>query len=156
MATLTPLILSATAESLTTEDWEKFLTIWDKLNSETELSREAVTAIAKRLSNRSAQVQLLTLSLADSLVANCSAPFHVEANGKLFLSVLQRTIADRNTHATVAKRIYALVLEWAKDHKDDEIWDPSVSRSAHRNYAHRILYTTASSNSPLLSDDNVS
>ena len=48
MATLTPLILSATSESLTTEDWDQLLTIWDKINSEPTLSREAVTAIAKR------------------------------------------------------------------------------------------------------------
>ena len=47
--TLTPLILSATSESLTNVNWDQFLTIWDKINSETDLSREAVTAISKRL-----------------------------------------------------------------------------------------------------------
>ena len=91
-----------------------------------------------RLQHRSAQVQLLTLSLSDALVNNCAGPLHLEINSKLFLNVLQSTIAHRNTHAVVAKKIYALVNEWAKAHQDDEIWDPSVSRSSLPHYAHQL------------------
>ncbi|KAL8276379.1 hypothetical protein RQP46_011224 [Phenoliferia psychrophenolica] len=114
----------ATDENQTGENWEIFLTVWEKVNEDGEAgARNCVNALQKRLAHRNANVQLFSLSLADSLISNCEAPLHREICGKSFTSALVRLVNDRNTHDGVKKRILTLVKGWVKDHGKNPDFD---------------------------------
>ena len=54
-----------------------------------------IAAILKRLAHRSSNVQLYTLSLAESLEKNCTVELHREMASKAFTQGLEKLISDR-------------------------------------------------------------
>jgi signal transducing adaptor molecule len=71
--------------------------------------------------HRNANVQLYSLTLADAVAKNCGLTAHQELASRSFTQTLARTCLDRNTHATVKKRCYALVKEWAGEFDDESL-----------------------------------
>lgn len=84
-------------------------------------ARNCVGAIQKRLVHRNANVQLYALTLADAVAKNCGLSAHQEIAGRSFTQTLARICLDRNTHATVKKRCYGLVKEWAGEFDDESL-----------------------------------
>jgi signal transducing adaptor molecule len=58
-------------------------------------AQNVTAALLKRLAHRNANVQLYSLSLADSLVKNCKVDLRREVASKAFMSGVERLIMDR-------------------------------------------------------------
>ncbi|SJX64685.1 related to HSE1-Class E vacuolar protein-sorting machinery protein [Sporisorium reilianum f. sp. reilianum] len=116
------IVLKATSDELTSENWELNLEVCDKVSSGGEAAaRNCVGAIQKRLVHRNANVQLYALTLADAVAKNCGLTAHQEIASRSFTQTLARICLDRNTHATVKKRCSALVKEWAGEFDDESL-----------------------------------
>ena len=57
--------------------------------------RNVIAAILKRLAHRNANVQLYTLTLAESLSKNCGLTLHRELASKAFTAGLEKLVMDR-------------------------------------------------------------
>ncbi|GAA5979865.1 hypothetical protein JCM5350_005524 [Sporobolomyces pararoseus] len=118
------IINKATDEKQTEMNWETALTVWDKVNEDGEAgARNSVNALARRLTHRSANVQLFSLTLAGALVNNCGPSLHREISGKAFTQALTRLINDRTTHESVKKEALKSIEEWTKEHQNDSNFD---------------------------------
>ncbi|GAA5907319.1 uncharacterized protein JCM6883_001169 [Sporobolomyces salmoneus] len=118
------IINKATHEKQTEMNWELALTVWDKVNEEGETgARNSVNALTKRLTHRSANVQLFSLTLAGALVNNCGPSLHREISGKAFTQALTRLINDRTTHESVKKEALKSIEEWVKEHPNNSDFD---------------------------------
>ncbi|KAJ9474994.1 Class E vacuolar protein-sorting machinery protein HSE1 [Pseudozyma hubeiensis] len=116
------IVLKATSDELTSENWELNLEVCDKVSSGGEsAARNCIAAIQKRLVHRNANVQLYALTLADAVAKNCGLTAHQELASRSFTQTLARICLDRNTHATVKKRCSALVKEWAGEFDDQSL-----------------------------------
>ncbi|SPO31102.1 related to HSE1 - Class E vacuolar protein-sorting machinery protein [Ustilago trichophora] len=116
------IVLKATSDELTSENWELNLEVCDKVSSGGEsAARNCIGAIQKRLVHRNANVQLYALTLADAVAKNCGLTAHQEIASRSFTQTLARICLDRNTHATVKKRCYSLVKEWAGEFDDESL-----------------------------------
>lgn len=111
------IVTRATDETLTSESWDLNLRICDKIKDSGEPgARQAVTALLPRLQHRSANVQLLSLSLADSLGLNVAPEIiYPELSSRAFCSQLLRMVRDRaQVHEAVRRRILHLIQKWAR------------------------------------------
>ncbi|KAK9895200.1 hypothetical protein P389DRAFT_154014 [Cystobasidium minutum MCA 4210] len=115
------IVAKATDENQTSEDWGVLATVWDKVNDDgPTCARNCITAIQKRLQHRNANVQLYSLTLADSLVMNCKVDLHREISSRAFTQTLSRLVQDRTTHDKVKKRVMQLLQKWSQQFKKDE------------------------------------
>ncbi|CDP06410.1 unnamed protein product [Coffea canephora] len=73
----------ATSEFLIGPDWTMNIDICDTLNSNQWLAKDVVKAVKKRLQHKNPKVQLLALTLLETMVKNCGDYVHFQ-------------IADRN------------------------------------------------------------
>ncbi|GJE90361.1 class E vacuolar protein-sorting machinery protein [Phanerochaete sordida] len=114
------IVAKTTDENLTSENWEMILNLCDKVQEEGEQgARNVIAAILKRLTHRTSNVQLYTLTLAESLTKNCGIEVHREISSRAFTQGLERLITDRNTHERVRRRALSLIAEWTSDFEKD-------------------------------------
>ncbi|KAK7204720.1 class E vacuolar protein-sorting machinery protein hse1 [Myxozyma melibiosi] len=105
----------ATDENLTSENWEYILAVCDKVNDHPDNGpQEAVAALQKRLTHRSANVQLYSLTLTDSLAQNCGTKMHRELASRAFTQTLVRISSDHTVHHTVKARLLEVMEELVK------------------------------------------
>lgn len=115
------IVAKATDENLTSEDWGLNLQVCDKLSGDDEQdARNCMAAVQKRLSHRSANVQLYALTLADTLSKNCGDAVHHEIASRAFMQAITRLTTERQTHPMVKKRALVLLREWANEYKDND------------------------------------
>ncbi|KAH8154136.1 uncharacterized protein LAJ45_01904 [Morchella importuna] len=108
-------IVKATDENLTSENWEYMMDAWEKINESPENGpKNAVAALIKRLAHRNANVQLYTLELANAFSQNCGPKMHRELASRSFTDAMLRLAADRNTHPTVKAKILERMAEWSE------------------------------------------
>ncbi|KDQ51057.1 hypothetical protein JAAARDRAFT_140862 [Jaapia argillacea MUCL 33604] len=117
------IIAKTTDENLTGENWELILNLCDKVVDEREEgARNVLGAIIKRLAHRNPNVQLYSLSLAESLSKNCGIELHRELASRAFTQALEKLITDRTTHDKVRKRALSLIAMWTSEfHKDPNL-----------------------------------
>jgi len=114
------IVVKATDETLTSENWEIILNLCDKVQDEGEQgARNVIAAILKRLAHRNPNVQLYSLTLAESLSKNCSKQLHTEIASRAFTQALERLITDRTTHDKVRNRTLMLIAMWTADFESD-------------------------------------
>ncbi|KAF2123935.1 hypothetical protein P153DRAFT_379879 [Dothidotthia symphoricarpi CBS 119687] len=106
-------VVKATDENLTSENWEYILDVCDKVGASDSGAKDVVSAMIKRLAHRNANVQLYTLELANALSQNCGMPMHKELASRSFTDALLRLANDRNTHQQVKAKIIERMAEWA-------------------------------------------
>ena len=106
-------VVKATDENLTSENWEYILDVCDKVGSAETGAQQAVAAMIKRLAHRNANVQLYTLELANALSQNCGLKMHKELASRSFTDALLRLANDRNTHQQVKAKILERMQEWS-------------------------------------------
>lgn len=82
-------------------------------------ARNVIAAVLKRLAHRNPNVQLYTLSLAESLSKNCTVELHRELASKAFTQALEKLITDRTTHEKVRRRALGLIELWAHEFEND-------------------------------------
>ncbi|KAF1938155.1 hypothetical protein EJ02DRAFT_458117 [Clathrospora elynae] len=107
-------VVKATDENLTSENWEYILDVCDKVGSSDTGAKDAVAAMIRRLAHRNANVQLYTLELANALSQNCGMQMHKELASRSFTEALLRLANDRNTHQQVKAKILERMAEWAE------------------------------------------
>ncbi|KAK9238407.1 hypothetical protein V1525DRAFT_374804 [Lipomyces kononenkoae] len=118
------LVNKATDENLTSENWEYILAVCDKVNASPDNGpKEAVSALQKRIGHRSANVQLYSLTLADSLVQNCGTKAHRELASRSFTQALVRMGSDRSVHNRVKSRLVEVMEQMVRTFESD----PSLS-----------------------------
>ncbi|KAJ7613020.1 hypothetical protein FB45DRAFT_692250, partial [Roridomyces roridus] len=114
------IVAKTTDENLTSENWELILNLCDQVQDEgPQGAHNVVAALLKRLTHRNPNVQLYSLTLAESLSKNCSIEVHRELASRAWTSGLERVITDRNTHERVRTRALGLIAQWTEDFKDD-------------------------------------
>jgi signal transducing adaptor molecule len=114
------IVVKATDETLTSENWELILNLCDKVQDEGEQgARNVIAAVLKRLAHRNPNVQLYSLVVAESLSKNCSKELHREIASRAFTQALERLITDRTTHDKVRRRILMLIAMWTEDFESD-------------------------------------
>ncbi|KAL4398858.1 ESCRT-0 complex protein [Malassezia pachydermatis] len=87
------LVLKATDENLTAENWELNLALCDKLASNHDGdARYCISAIQKRVVHRNANVQLYALTLTDTLSKNCGDAIHHEIASRAFMQTLTKLV----------------------------------------------------------------
>ncbi|KAK7526377.1 class E vacuolar protein-sorting machinery protein HSE1, partial [Phyllosticta citriasiana] len=107
-------VVKATDENLTSENWEYILDVCDKVGATESGARDVVAALIKRLAHRNANVQLYTLELANALSKNCGLKIHKELASRSFTDALLRLANDRNTHQQVKAKILERMEEWTE------------------------------------------
>ncbi|KAJ4407958.1 ESCRT-0 subunit protein hse1 [Didymella pomorum] len=107
-------VVKATDENLTSENWEYILDVCDKVGSSDTGAQQAVQAMIRRLAHRNANVQLYTLELANALSQNCGIKMHKELASRSFTEALLRLANDRNTHQQVKAKILERMSEWSE------------------------------------------
>ncbi|KAH7885724.1 hypothetical protein F5I97DRAFT_1778321, partial [Phlebopus sp. FC_14] len=114
------IVVKATDENLTGENWEVILNLCDKAQDEGETgARNVIAAIVKRFTHRSPNVQLYSLSLAESLSKNCGVELHRELASRAFTQALEKLITDRTTHDKVRRRALSLIAMWTAEFESD-------------------------------------
>ncbi|KAF9352151.1 ESCRT-0 subunit protein hse1 [Mortierella sp. AD094] len=113
-------VVNATSESLTSENWDLILTICEKVNRSGDNSgRDCLAAIQKRLSNKNANVVLYSLTLCESLAKNCGLKAQREISSRAFTSLLVKILNEKTTHPAVRQRILELIQQWAFEFRAD-------------------------------------
>ncbi|KAH7922334.1 hypothetical protein BV22DRAFT_1197529 [Leucogyrophana mollusca] len=113
-------VAKATDENLTGENWEVILNLCDKVQDEGEQgARNVIAALLKRMTHRSPNVQLYSLSLAESLSKNCGVELHRELASRAFTQALEKLITDRTTHDKVKRRALGLIAMWTAEFEND-------------------------------------
>ncbi|PLW10528.1 hypothetical protein PCANC_04326 [Puccinia coronata f. sp. avenae] len=110
-------VLKATDEAQTSENWSLFIQVCDKVLTDTSPTgpRDCIASIQKRLQHRNANVQLFCLTLTESLVKNTNENLHREVSSRAFMKVLSGLVLDRYTHEKVQKRILQCLKSWVDD-----------------------------------------
>ncbi|KAF4985166.1 hypothetical protein FDECE_16764 [Fusarium decemcellulare] len=106
-------VIKATDETLTSEDWGAIIEVCDKVSGDQNGPKEAVQSIIRRLAHRNANVQLYTLELAHALAQNCGKNMHRELSSRAFTDALLRLANDRNTHTQVKTKIIEHMKSWS-------------------------------------------
>ncbi|KAK1437165.1 hypothetical protein QVD17_02951 [Tagetes erecta] len=107
----------ATSEFLNSPDWRINIGICDTINSKPWLAREYIRAVRSRLQHKNPNVQLLSLTLLETIVKNCSEHVHVQIAERKILQEMIK-IVKKKTHMRVRERILVLIDTWKEAFSD--------------------------------------
>eukprot|EP00250_Pteridium_aquilinum_P006103 c16084_g1_i1 orf=303-2141(-) len=107
------LVERATSDLLIGPDWGMNLEICDAVNYNPSLVRDVVKAIKKRLSNKSAKVQLLALTVLEMAMKNCGDSVHQMVAEKDVLRDMAK-IVKKKGDLGVRDKILSLLESWQK------------------------------------------
>ncbi|KAJ3091437.1 ESCRT-0 subunit protein hse1 [Quaeritorhiza haematococci] len=116
---LEQLIVKATSETNTSEDWGGIIEICEKADRSEGAAREAINVLSRRITHKNVNVVLFALTVANSLVQNCGATVHREISSRAFLDGLVRQVSNKSVHEVVRNRILDLIQQWAGLFKSD-------------------------------------
>lgn len=107
----------ATDANLPTEDWALNMEICDLINESSDVAKDAVKAIRKRLNQNAGKnytVIKYTLTVLETCVKNCEKPFHVLVCSKEFANDLVKLIGPKNgPPGDVQDKVLSLIQIWA-------------------------------------------
>lgn len=113
------LVVKATDETQTSENWGLLIELCDKVVSDKSPTgpRDCVGAVQKRLQHRSANVQLYCMTLSEALVKNCGEKLQREIASRSFMNALVAIVTGRLAHDKVKKRVLQCLHSWAEEFK---------------------------------------
>ncbi|MCO5560441.1 hypothetical protein L7F22_014056 [Adiantum nelumboides] len=106
------LVERATSDLLGGPDWGLNLEICDAINQNPSFSRDIIKALKKRLSNKSAKVQLLVLTVLEMITKNCGDPIHQLVAEKILHDMVK--IVKKKPDPSVRDKILALLESWQR------------------------------------------
>ncbi|KAJ4885961.1 ENTH/VHS/GAT family protein [Raphanus sativus] len=106
-----PLVDRATSDMLIGPDWAMNLEICDMLNHEPGQYREVVSGIKKRLTSKTTKVQLLALTLLETMLNNCGELIHMQLAEKDILHKMVKMV-KRKPNIQVKEKILILIDTW--------------------------------------------
>ncbi|OAJ42921.1 hypothetical protein, variant [Batrachochytrium dendrobatidis JEL423] len=122
------LIVEATSETNTADDWSKIIQICEQADQSDVTARETIQVLSKRILHRNVNVILFSLTVANSLVQNCGDSIKREISSRPFLDALVRQITTnkQSVHVTVQHRILELIQQWADVFRNEPSLDYMV------------------------------
>ncbi|XP_073311622.1 TOM1-like protein 6 [Primulina huaijiensis] len=101
----------ATSEFLIGPDWTMNIDICDTINSNQMLAKDVVKAVKKRLQHKNPKVQLLALTLLETMVKNCGDYVHMQIAERNILQEMVK-IVKKKTDMHVRDKILTLIGSW--------------------------------------------
>ncbi|KAK9067791.1 hypothetical protein SSX86_011902 [Deinandra increscens subsp. villosa] len=101
----------ATSEFLNCPDWRINIAICDTINSKPWLAKDYIKAVRGRLQHKNPNVQLLSLTLLETIVKNCSEHVHSQIAERKMLQEMIK-IVKKKTHMRVREKILVLIDTW--------------------------------------------
>ncbi|KAJ8753898.1 hypothetical protein K2173_000152 [Erythroxylum novogranatense] len=101
----------ATSDLLLSPDWTMNIDICDSVNSSHWAAKDVVKAAKKRLQHKNPRVQLLALTLLETMVKNCGDFVHFQIAEKNLLGEMVK-IAKKKTDMHVRDKILVLLDSW--------------------------------------------
>ncbi|KAL5740267.1 hypothetical protein ACOSQ2_029447 [Xanthoceras sorbifolium] len=101
----------ATSELLMNPDWTMNIDICDSVNSHQWQAKDVVKAVKKRLQHKSAKVQLLALTLLETMVKNCGDYVHFQIADRNVLGEMVK-IVKKKADMQVRDKILVLLDSW--------------------------------------------
>ncbi|MCO5612404.1 hypothetical protein L7F22_066671 [Adiantum nelumboides] len=110
-ANASTLVDKATSDLLIGPDWAMNLEICDAINYDPGQARDVVKAIKKRLGNKSGRVQLLALTVLETVMKNCGEVVHQNVAEKELLNDMVK-IVKKKSDMVVRDKILVLLDSW--------------------------------------------
>ncbi|XP_028808633.1 TOM1-like protein 6 isoform X1 [Neltuma alba] len=101
----------ATSDLLMGPDWTMNIEICDSVNSNRWQPKDVVKAVKKRLQHKSSKVQLLSLTLLETMVKNCGDYIHFQIAERNILDEMIK-IVRKKTDMQVRDKILVLLDSW--------------------------------------------
>nr|XP_043619416.1 TOM1-like protein 6 [Erigeron canadensis] len=101
----------ATSEFLNGPDWTLNIDICDTINTNPWLAKDVVKALKKRLQHKNPNVQLLSLTLLETMVKNCGENVHFQIAERNILPEMIK-IVKKKTDMRVREKILVLLDSW--------------------------------------------
>ncbi|KAL9227296.1 hypothetical protein vseg_003001 [Gypsophila vaccaria] len=101
----------ATSDLLIGPDWARNIEICDMLNHDPTQAKDVVKGIKKRIGSKNSKVQLLALTLLETIVKNCGEIVHMHVAEKEIPHEMAR-IAKRKPDFHVKEKILILIDTW--------------------------------------------
>ncbi|KAJ0027534.1 hypothetical protein Pint_35002 [Pistacia integerrima] len=87
----------ATSELLISPDWTMNIDICDSINSHQWQAKDVVKAVKKRLQHKNGKVQLLALTLLETMVKNCGDFVHFQIAERNVLGEMVKIVRKKVT-----------------------------------------------------------
>ncbi|GAB2229536.1 hypothetical protein Drorol1_Dr00013782 [Drosera rotundifolia] len=104
----------ATSELLRSADWTLNMRICDAINSDHRWTKGIAKALRKRLQHQSPRVQLLALTLLETMVKNCGEHIHYHILQKKILDEMM-ILAKRRAEMQVRDKALVLLDSWQEE-----------------------------------------
>ncbi|XP_076904957.1 TOM1-like protein 6 [Bidens hawaiensis] len=101
----------ATSDFLIEPDWTLNIDICDTINANSWLAKDVVKALKKRLQHKNPNVQLLSLTLLETMVKNCGEHVHVQIGERNMLPDMIKIVKKR-ADMRVRDKILVLLDSW--------------------------------------------
>ncbi|OVA12673.1 VHS [Macleaya cordata] len=108
---LTARVDKATSDLLVGPDWNMNMAICDSMNTNLWLTKDMVKALKKRLKHRSPKVQILALTLLETMMKNCGDYLHLQISERNILRLLVK-IVRKQMNTQVRDKILVLIDTW--------------------------------------------
>lgn len=108
MATL---VNRATSGVLSGPDWAMNMELCDLIHNDPGIAKDAIKAVKKRMGNKNAKVQLLALTVLETMIKNCGDVVHHQVAAKDVLHEMVK-IAKKNKDMQVKDKILLLLDTW--------------------------------------------
>lgn len=107
----TSVVEKATSDMLIGPDWALNLDLCDAINNDPAQAKEVIKAVKKRITNKSPQVQLLALTVLETLIKNCGDLVHQQVAEKDVLHELVKLV-KKKADMRVRDKTLVLIDSW--------------------------------------------
>lgn len=105
------LVERATSDMLIGPDWAMNIEICDIVSSDQGQAKDVVKAVKKRLVNKNSKVQLLSLTLLETLIKNCGDPVHLQVAERDVLHEMVKLV-KKKADLHVKEKVLVLIDTW--------------------------------------------